>query len=84
MSRVLYFSFLTCIVLISSCDSELDPVIIDTQEEWLQNSSVSDYVSIEKSPDQNGVIDLMGNGGLMLAKKDKETVNRPNHFNLFK
>ena len=71
MSRVLYFSYLICIVLLSSCDSVLPPVVIDTQEEWLQNSFSSEKISVEKSPDQNGVIDLMGNGGLMLAKKDK-------------
>ncbi len=67
-----FLPYIFSITLLSACDSRESALKIDTQNDWIEKTGKSENVTIEKSNDLNGVVDLMGNGGLMLAKKDSE------------
>ena len=66
MKRLLLF---IVIIFLSSCSVKMvEEKKIDDLENWQAWTAQSQNISIQKSNDLNGVIDLMGNGGLMLEK----------------
>ncbi len=64
-----YF-YIVLFLILAACSDNESVLTIDTQDDWTQKTARSENVSIEKSTDLNGVEDLMGNGGLMLTKKE--------------
>ena len=74
-----YLIVILCIIILffNFCSTEESTnILVDTHDDWHNQTSVVKNTAIQKSNDLNGVIDLMGNGGLMLAKVDNQ-----NRFN---
>lgn len=70
MSKSHYVYFFLLLNVLSGCGEPQSPLSLDSLSDWESYRLEAQAVSIQKSNDQNGVIDLMGNGGLMLAKAD--------------
>lgn len=77
-----YLLYTVCYMLLIACDSSVSALKIDSQNDWLERTGKAENVTIEQSNDLNGVVDLMGNGGLMLAKRDgKKPFQKTSEFN---
>ena len=69
MEKTTIAPIIFCFLLITSCTKKFE-LKIDAQNDWEENTAKSDDVTIKKSDDLNGVVDLMGNGALLLKKLD--------------
>ena len=75
---VLMIVFMT----VFSCDRHDNNVIwhVDTYLEWQQAGDSAMHAQIQQSDDLNGVIDLMGNGALMLSKSGHKLFRKSTAF----
>lgn len=60
------------LLLLTGCGSQPSIFKIDSQNDWIESTHQAQNTTIEKSTDLNAVEDLMGNGGLMLTKKESK------------
>src|SRR6056297_1354959 len=58
-------------IFLTACGTR-QGMFADTENEWNKNTAHYEHVSVVKSNNMNGVIDLMGNGALILEKSDNK------------
>lgn len=67
MNKILFAFF---VFFLAACANKKTTIFIDNHDDWNNNASIVKNLQIAKSDNSNGVIDLMGNGALLLDKLD--------------